>query len=87
MQVKQLSMASSASTQFVTLSTVSLRCMENSSVIYQRKNVKAALLVIDSPGGLVTDSHQIYHRLQKLRQVKPVYVQMKRMAASPTATL
>ena len=46
------------------------------------KNVKAALLVVDSPGGLVTDSHQIYHRLQKLRQVKPVYVQMKRMAAS-----
>lgn len=44
--------------------------------------VKGALLVIDSPGGLVTDSHQIYHRLQKLRAVKPVYVQMKRMAAS-----
>ena len=45
-------------------------------------SVKGALLVIDSPGGLVTDSHQIYHRLQKLRQAKPVYVQMKRMAAS-----
>ncbi|HEY0980631.1 MULTISPECIES: signal peptide peptidase SppA [unclassified Schlesneria] len=45
-------------------------------------NVKAVLLVIDSPGGLVADSHQIYHRLQKLREVKPVYVQMKRMAAS-----
>jgi protease-4 len=46
------------------------------------KNVKGVLLVIDSPGGLVTDSHQIYHRLQKLQKVKPVYVQMKRMAAS-----
>jgi protease-4 len=45
-------------------------------------DIKAVLLVIDSPGGLVTDSHQIYHRLQKLRQSKPVYVQMKRMAAS-----
>ena len=45
-------------------------------------NVKAALLVIDSPGGLVADSHQIYHRLQKLSKSKPVYVQMKRMAAS-----
>ena len=44
--------------------------------------VKGALLVIDSPGGLVTDSHQIYHRLQKLQKTKPVYVQMKRMAAS-----
>ena len=45
-------------------------------------NVKGVLLVIDSPGGLVADSHQIYHKLQKLRQAKPVYVQMKRMAAS-----
>ena len=42
----------------------------------------AHLLVIDSPGGLVTDSHQIYHRLQKLQKEKPVNVQMKRMAAS-----
>lgn len=46
------------------------------------KKVKAVLLLIDSPGGLVTDSHQIYHRLQKLNQEKPVYVQMKRIAAS-----
>lgn len=44
--------------------------------------VKGVLLVIDSPGGLVTDSHQIYHRLQKLQQKKPVNVYMKRMAAS-----
>ena len=46
------------------------------------KSVKGVLLVIDSPGGLVTDSHQIYHRLQKLSQEKPINVQMKRMAAS-----
>ena len=46
------------------------------------EDIKAALLVIDSPGGLVTDSHQIYHRLKKLVEKKPVYVQMKRMAAS-----
>jgi protease-4 len=45
-------------------------------------SVKGVLLVIDSPGGLVTDSHQIYHRLQKLKEKKPVNVQMKRMAAS-----
>lgn len=44
--------------------------------------VKGVLLVVDSPGGLVADSQQIYHRLQKLNQKKPVYVQMKRMAAS-----
>lgn len=46
------------------------------------EHVKAVLLVIDSPGGLVTDSHQIYHRLQELQKKKPVNVQMKRMAAS-----
>jgi len=46
------------------------------------ETVRAVLLVIDSPGGLVTDSHQIYHRLQLLQKTKPVNVMMKRMAAS-----
>jgi len=45
-------------------------------------SVKGVLLEIDSPGGLVADSHQLYHELQKLRAVKPVCVAMKRMAAS-----
>lgn len=58
------------------------RLIEQIEHVTKDDKVKAALLVIDSPGGLVADSHQIYHRLQKLRQVKPVYVQMKRMAAS-----
>ncbi|MEO2032813.1 MAG: signal peptide peptidase SppA [Planctomycetaceae bacterium] len=44
--------------------------------------VKGVLLEIDSPGGLVADSHQLYHELQKLRAEKPIYVAMKRMAAS-----
>jgi len=45
-------------------------------------DVKGVLLVVDSPGGLVTDSHQIYHELKKLSEKKPVYVAMKDMAAS-----
>ncbi len=45
-------------------------------------NVKGMLLAVDSPGGLVADSHQIYHRLKKFAEKKPIYVQMKRMAAS-----
>ena len=45
-------------------------------------SVKGVLLEIDSPGGLVADSHQIYHKLQQLRDKKPVCVAMKRMAAS-----
>lgn len=44
--------------------------------------VKGVLLVVDSPGGLVADSHQIFHDLQKLKQKKPIYVAMKRLAAS-----
>jgi protease-4 len=44
--------------------------------------VRAVLLEIDSPGGLVADSHQIYHRLVQLREKKPIVVCMKRMAAS-----
>lgn len=45
-------------------------------------DVKGVVLSIDSPGGLVADSHQIYHRLKQLSEKKPVYVSMKRMAAS-----
>ncbi len=45
-------------------------------------DVKGVVLSIDSPGGLVADSHQIYHRLRQLSEKKPVYVSMKRMAAS-----
>lgn len=45
-------------------------------------HVKGVLLVVDSPGGLVADSHEIYHRLKELSEQKPVYVQMKRLAAS-----
>jgi protease-4 len=44
--------------------------------------VKGVVLNIDSPGGLVADSHQIYHALTKLREKKPIYVSMKRIAAS-----
>lgn len=46
------------------------------------ESVKGVLLAVDSPGGLVADSHQLYTKLQKLREKKPVYVAMKRLAAS-----
>lgn len=45
--------------------------------------IKGVLLVVDSPGGFVADSHEIYHRLKQLEaKKKPIFVQMKRMAAS-----
>lgn len=45
-------------------------------------HVKGVLLVIDSPGGFVSDSHQIYHKLVELRAVKPIVVSMRSLAAS-----
>ena len=50
--------------------------------IKEDKNIKGVLLVIDSPGGLVADSDQIYRKLVDLRKTKPIYVSMKRLAAS-----
>ncbi|MBQ17559.1 MAG: signal peptide peptidase SppA [Planctomycetaceae bacterium] len=52
--------------------------------IEKDKSVRGLLLAIDSPGGLVADSHQIYHRLERYRSKtgNPVFVTMSRMATS-----
>jgi protease IV len=44
--------------------------------------VKAILLRIDSPGGEVTASDTIYHRVKKVAEIKPVVVYMDSVAAS-----
>ncbi len=50
----------------------------------QDESIKGLVLAIDSPGGLVADSHQIYHRLEEYREAtgNPVTVTMARMATS-----
>ncbi len=58
------------------------RILQSIKKAQEDEHVKAVLLEIDSPGGLVADSHQIYHRLVQLRQTKTIVVSMKRMAAS-----
>lgn len=58
------------------------RILRSIKTAQEDAQVKAILLEIDSPGGLVADSHQIYHRLVQLRKTKPIVVTMKRMAAS-----
>ena len=58
------------------------RILEQLEQAQKDSAVKGVLLTIDSPGGLVADSHQIYHQLTELRETKPVYVAMKRIAAS-----
>ena len=53
-------------------------------IVHAREDadVKGVLLRVDSPGGFVADSHQIYHELKKLSAAKPVYVSFGRIAAS-----
>jgi len=60
----------------------SSRMLKSIERVRKDDDVKGVVLVIDSPGGLVTDSHQIYHRLKQLSAEKPMVVSMKRMAAS-----
>ena len=58
------------------------RTLKTIKRISEDDNIKGVMLVVDSPGGLVADSHQIYHRLKALSEKKTVYVSMKRLAAS-----
>lgn len=44
--------------------------------------VRGVLLAINSPGGLVADSHQIHHRLRELSVEKPIVVSFGSLAAS-----
>lgn len=50
--------------------------------VREQEDIKGVLLVVDSPGGLVSDSHQIYDKLTRLAEKKPIFVQMKGIAAS-----
>ncbi len=58
------------------------RILQNIKHAKDDDHVKGVLLVVDSPGGLVSDSHQIYHRLTELREKKPIVVSMQSLAAS-----
>jgi protease IV len=59
-----------------------VQTLDTIDTLIEDENVKGVLLSIDSPGGFVADSHQIYARLLKLRQKKPIFVSMGRIAAS-----
>lgn len=56
--------------------------LETIDVVAEDDSVDGVLLVVDSPGGLVSDSHEIYHRLKKLAEKKPIFVSMGGIAAS-----
>lgn len=46
------------------------------------KNVKAIIIRIDSPGGSVIASDEIWEEIMKARKVKPIYASMSDVAAS-----
>ena len=60
------------------------RWLKTIETIQEDEDVKGVILHIDSPGGLVADSHQIYHALNELREKtgKSIDVSMARIAAS-----
>jgi protease IV len=60
------------------------RWLKTIETIKEDDTVDGVLLRVDSPGGLVADSHQLYHALNELREETelPVYVSMARIAAS-----
>jgi len=45
-------------------------------------NIRAVVLVMNSPGGTVTDTESVYLELSRLREVKPVLMMIEGMAAS-----
>lgn len=54
-------------------------------MVEQDENVKAVVLEIDSPGGTISGSDEIFHRVQRFKQNKPgipVVVSMGSLAAS-----
>jgi len=69
-------------TDFTIMPPYTKRILEIIDHVDQKDDIKGVVLVIDSPGGLVSDSHEIYHKLLKLSEKKPVFVSMKGIAAS-----
>jgi len=48
----------------------------------ENEKIKAIIIRIDSPGGSVIASDEIWEEIQKTRQIKPVYASMSDVAAS-----
>ena len=50
--------------------------------VRENDRIKAVILRIDSPGGSVIASDEIYEEIQKIKAVKPIYASMSDVAAS-----
>lgn len=60
------------------------KTMNTLSTLKNDSNLKGLLLVVNSPGGGVYESVELYHALEELKQERniPIYVSMKQLAAS-----
>jgi len=56
--------------------------LEDIREVYEEPSFKAVIVRIESPGGAVGASHEIYEALMRLRERKPVIASMQNMAAS-----
>jgi protease-4 len=56
--------------------------LEDIRKVHEEPSFKAAIIRIESPGGAVGASHEIYEALMRLREKKPVVASMENMAAS-----
>ncbi len=56
--------------------------IDNISKAEKESSVKSVVIRVDSPGGAVGSSQEIYRAIEKLRQKKPVVVSMGNVAAS-----
>ncbi|HQP31355.1 MAG TPA: signal peptide peptidase SppA [Deltaproteobacteria bacterium] len=62
--------------------TTSLESLETIKDYEEDETIKAVLVRIDSPGGVVGPSQEIYQRLLKLKGKKPIIVSMGALGAS-----
>ncbi|MGC8942341.1 MAG: signal peptide peptidase SppA [Sulfurihydrogenibium sp.] len=60
----------------------SFETVSNISQAEKDDSIKAVVIAVDSPGGAVGASQEIYRAIEKLRQKKPVVVSMGNVAAS-----
>jgi protease-4 len=60
----------------------SMETVSNLAKVEKDDSIKAVVIAVDSPGGAVGSSQEIYRAIEKVREKKPVVVSMGNVAAS-----
>lgn len=59
-----------------------METVQSMAMVEKDQSIKALVVVVDSPGGAVGASQEIYRSIERLREKKPVVVSMGNVAAS-----